>query len=179
MFLRFVVHDGSAHAQVMQDGLALDRLQVDGAPVGRWWQNLQDRYAKAYGSRFLTDYKTRKDKGQRRPHLHIKRGGKDTLTSIKRERAIAVSLRPPLLQGGESPTNVFGHQPLRAAQLKELCQKEESDQFKQLLIKAQEKAQKRRREVDDLHVAREESGTNTVRKRARRFFACAACQREK
>ena len=71
----------------------------------------------------------------------MKRSGKQTLTGIKRERAIVVSLRPPLWQGGESPTNVFGHKPLRAAQLKELYQKEESDQFKDLIIKAQKKAE--------------------------------------
>ena len=144
---------------------------MGGVPVGRWWQNLQDRYAKAYGSRILTVYKTRKDKGQRRPHLDIKRGGKQTLTSIKRERAIVVSMRPPLWQGGESPTNVFGHKPLRAAQLKELYQKEESDQFKELIIKAQKKAQQRKQEVDYLHAAQAESGTQASRKKqARRCF---------
>ena len=89
------------------------------------------------------------------------RGGKETVTSINRQRTIAVSLKPPLLQGGESPTNVFGHQPLRAAQLKELCLKEESDQFKKLLIKAQDKAQKRQREVDGLYEALE-SGKKSI-----------------
>jgi len=157
----------------MQDGLALDHLRVEGVPVGRWWQNIQDRYAKAYGTRYLTDYKTRKDKGVPRPHLRITRDGKETMTQVKRQRAEAVSLKPPLLQGGESPTNVFGHKPLRAAQLLELCRNEESKKFKELLVNAQKKAQKRQQEVDDLHLARE-PGSGSSSRKPRRCFRLAA-----
>ena len=52
--------------KVMLDGLALDRLQCDGFPVGRFWHRVQDKYAQLFGTRILHTFKRREDKGKRR-----------------------------------------------------------------------------------------------------------------
>ena len=124
----------------MLDGLPLDRLQRDGVPVGRFWQNVQERYATLYGSRVLTDFKTRSDKGTKRPHAGSTRNGKETMTTVKRQRQAVVSLRPPLPLGDAAATNVFGHNAMSRQHLLQLCVQEESTKFKDLVLRAQKQA---------------------------------------
>ena len=137
-----------AGLKVMVDGLPLEELQVDGVPIGSFWQHVQNRYADQFGTRLLTNLKVRKDKGVKRPHLYTKmRGGQTTMTAIKRARSEAIKQS----DGTSSGLSVFGCLAESGSRLKELCQAEESELFKKMVEKAAEKRRTKKKELRDLH----------------------------
>lgn len=121
--------------KVMVDGAPLDKMQVDGRPVGRFWQRVQARYAARFGSRFLMNVKQRRRK-ELQTSGKRKRGGKETLTSIqmKRRRAVSASLR-----SGPETVNVFGYTPCAADEMQRLKEQERGALFQKLFASAKKK----------------------------------------
>ena len=129
------------------------KVMLDGPPVQylrrSYWHQVQDKYAERYGTRVLGDLKPRADKGKRRKHLDLKREGKVTLTSIKRQRSAIVAEKPVVPIGGESVT-VFGYTKLQNGALAELCRQQETDKFKDLLLKAKRKCDEKKAAVQNV-----------------------------
>lgn len=133
-----------AGLKCMVDGVALDHLQREGRPVGRFWHEVQNCYAKKYGTRYLWSVRARKDRHVKRATTG-RRGGKETMTSIQRKRAKAVSglARP-------APQNVFGFAPLQAAEMERLREGEKSALFAKLIAGAKKKFDDKRQRYQDV-----------------------------
>jgi len=125
----------------MVDGVPLSHLVRDGAPVSDFFQAVQARYADRHGSRFLLDAKKRKDAGEQRRSAGL-RGGKQTLSSIQRERRDAC--RDLGISCGPAAKNVFGFKPVVAEVLDGLRRQERSKAFAKVTEVAKKKLEKSR-----------------------------------
>lgn len=137
-----------AGLKIMCDGLAIEALaDPEVNPQGRFWVAVQRKYAAKYGTRFLGDLKTRKDKGQKRAEGR-KRKGKETLTSVMRVRAQVI--QAPLDAGHVS---VFGyvHTPIRT--IRDLRVATEAPAFRRVLDRAKKKIERQRADHEEARAA--------------------------
>ena len=121
-----------AGLKVMVDGVALQRLQMRGEPRGVFWALVQNRYAEAFGSRFLTHVRRRKDAGvKRKPGADAVSpsgaGGKSTMAAVQRRRGEAA--RAPVTFGAEGGTDIFGYAPVTSTVLENLRKQEQTAAF--------------------------------------------------
>jgi hypothetical protein len=142
---------------VKTDGVPFCELHEEGKPVNNFWRCCQDAYAKRFGTKHLQDEATRSDAGKQRTK-HVKRDGKDTAASFKRQRQeVLHSAQEACPRASEDATEtVFGYGPVGAGKLKELRKQEEGKAYKELMVNMEKRFKEKLEETNKVLLQRPE-----------------------